>query len=222
MVDDPATLAAATSLLAADPLPAPGALWAATYVYSLYSTDPAPLRPLLGNDTPGVALMAAAGLVLTGDGAGFPALVDALTNQDYMPGWDGPYTMWRYATRVLVRAGNQQLGPAGRCRVHAPRRRPREVAGLAHVHPTDDALRRGEPSAGRMKLRRTATVLALVGVLMVPSTLASGADATPRPQAGAQNPYITITLDQANRTIQITGRIVQWLRGGGQYVSPVA
>ncbi len=99
---EPATLAAATILLTANPLPAPSVRWAATYVYSLYGKDPAPLRPMITDDTPGVPLMAAAGLVSLGDPSGFSVLIEALTNQAQMPGWDSPLPVWQYATAVLV------------------------------------------------------------------------------------------------------------------------
>jgi hypothetical protein len=102
MASEPAALATATALLTARALPPRPARWAATYVYSLYGKDPAPLRRLLTDDTPGVALMAAGGLVALGDAAGFPVLIDALTDEGHMPGWDVPLRKWQYASFVLV------------------------------------------------------------------------------------------------------------------------
>ncbi len=112
VIADPATLAAATAILNSDPLPAGGTLWGATYVYSLFGRDPAPLARLLTDETPGVSLMAAAGLVSTGDASGFPVLVEALTHEGHMPGWDTPLTKWQYAASVLVGStANSDLGP---------------------------------------------------------------------------------------------------------------
>lgn len=78
-------------------------LWAATYVWSNEGTDPEPLLELLDREDPAIRFMAATGLIARGRIEGFPPLIDALTDESLLIGFEPPGPVWVAAATALVR-----------------------------------------------------------------------------------------------------------------------
>ncbi|HSO30499.1 MAG TPA: hypothetical protein VLS28_11390 [Candidatus Sulfomarinibacteraceae bacterium] len=85
-------------------------LWAATWVYASFATDPEPLLAPLGADDPSTRLMAAAGLVSLGRLEGFDVLVGELSSPDWLAGSHPPTTIARFAAHTLERYTGVDLG----------------------------------------------------------------------------------------------------------------
>jgi hypothetical protein len=78
-------------------------LWAAVYVWSNDGNDPEPLVALLDNEDAAVRYMAATGLIGRGRIEGFGPLIEALTDETPLPGFEPPVPVWMAAATSLVR-----------------------------------------------------------------------------------------------------------------------
>lgn len=87
-------------------------LWAATYVWSNEGSDPEPLVALLDNESAAVRFMAATGLIARGRIEGFTSLIDSLTDESFLVGFEPPRPVWDAAATSLVRfTGIADNGP---------------------------------------------------------------------------------------------------------------
>jgi hypothetical protein len=78
-------------------------LWAATYVWSNEGGDAEPLVALLGNEDSAIRYMAATGLIARGRIEGFRPLIEALTDESVLRGFEPPGPVWAAAATALVR-----------------------------------------------------------------------------------------------------------------------
>jgi hypothetical protein len=87
-------------------------LWAAVYVWSNEGADPEPLVALLNNEEAAVRFMAATGLIARGRIEGFTTLIDSLTDESFLTGFEPPRPVWDAAATSLVRfTGIADNGP---------------------------------------------------------------------------------------------------------------
>lgn len=77
-------------------------LWAATYVWSNEGGDAEPLVGLLNNEDSAIRYMAAAGLIARGRIEGFPPLIEALTDESVLRGFEPLGPVWVAAATALV------------------------------------------------------------------------------------------------------------------------
>lgn len=87
-----------------------GTRWAAVWVYASAGTDPAVLRPVLGDADPSLRAMAAAALVAWGDGAGLAVLRELAGSDDGLAGSYPPESVGHFVVGTLVRFVH---GPGG-------------------------------------------------------------------------------------------------------------
>jgi hypothetical protein len=87
-------------------------LWAAVWVYSSASSDPAPLLPLLQGADSSVRVMAAAAVARLGDRAGLTSLSDALADGGNLAGSRPPLPVAQFAVFSLSRFVDGAGAPA--------------------------------------------------------------------------------------------------------------
>jgi hypothetical protein len=86
-------------------------LWAATWVYASFGTEPKVLHPMLSNQDPSIRLMAAAALVALGDRSGFDVLVRLIQVDDRLRGSRPPIAVGAFAAHTLERYTGVTLSP---------------------------------------------------------------------------------------------------------------
>jgi HEAT repeat protein len=107
---DPVMVSAAADALATAPAGAPR--WAAVLVLANATGTATPLVPLLKDADVTIRVMAAIGAIGQGERAGFPVLIEALSHDEYMAGFEPPATAWATASLALARHTALVLGPA--------------------------------------------------------------------------------------------------------------
>jgi hypothetical protein len=108
--DAPAVVSAAAALATTEP--AGGPRWAVVYVLA-NATDSAPsLVPFLADTDITIRVMASIGAIGQGERAGFPPLIDALSHDESMSGFEPPMLAWASASLALARHTGLTLGPA--------------------------------------------------------------------------------------------------------------
>jgi hypothetical protein len=107
---DPAVVAAASGLAGTAPSGAPR--WAVVYVLANATGAAGSLGSFLSDADLTIKVMAAIGAVGQGDKAGFAVLVDALTADAPLAGFEPPVPAWVAASLALARHTGLTLGPA--------------------------------------------------------------------------------------------------------------
>jgi hypothetical protein len=107
---DPAVVAAAEGL--APTAAAGGPRWAVVYVLANATGTAESLAPFIVDPDLTIKVMASIGAVGQGDKVGFAVLVDALTHDAPMAGFEPPTTAWVAASLALARHTGLALGPA--------------------------------------------------------------------------------------------------------------